>query len=444
MLPVIALVGRPNVGKSTLFNRLTRSRDALVADYPGLTRDRIYGTGRLDDRAYLVIDTGGMGVVDEDLAALMERQARVAIDESDMVLFLVDAREGIMPGDQAIADTLRRSDKAVRVVINKADGMVPGEAIGEFHALGLGEPVAISATRGDGVSELMGAVLAALPAPPGEAAVEPEGIRVAVLGRPNVGKSTLVNRLLGEERVLTSALPGTTRDAVRVPFERDGQRFTLIDTAGVRRRRQVTEGVEKLSVVKALQAIESCDVVVMVLDAREGVVEQDARVLGHVVESGRGLVIAVNKWDHLSPEARHACRRGLDRKLGFVRYAPVRFISALHGSGIAEIVADVSEVHRAATADLGTGRLNQVLRQAVAAHPPPLVRGRRIKLRYAHQGGANPPVIVVHGTQAGSVPEAYRRYLANRFREAFRLTGTPLRLVFRTPENPYAPAKPKR
>ncbi|HHQ43191.1 MAG TPA: ribosome biogenesis GTPase Der [Chromatiales bacterium] len=451
-LPVIALVGRPNVGKSTLFNRLTRTRDALVADLPGLTRDRIYGRVRLGPRPAIVVDTGGLTGEDEGLEGGMARQAWRAVEEADVVVLLVDARDGLTAGDELIAERLRRTGKPVVVAVNKAERLSPAVAAAEFHALGLGEPVAISAAHGQGVGVLLERALSLAPsAEEAQPSGEPERtedtrrVRVAILGRPNVGKSTLVNRLVGEERVLASEVPGTTRDAVRIDFERDGEAFTLIDTAGVRRRARVKEAVEKFSVLKALQAMEQAQVVVLVLDAREGVTEQDATLLGHAIEAGRGVVVAVNKWDGLPPEQRARVRAEVERRLAFADFAPVRYISALHGSGLGELLAAVRQVADSAARRLPTPRLTRVLREAVTAHPPPPGRGRRrIKLRYAHQGGQNPPVIVIHGTQAERLPAAYRRYLAKRFREAFGLVGTPLRLELRSGENPYAARAARR
>ncbi|HXH03511.1 MAG TPA: ribosome biogenesis GTPase Der [Candidatus Competibacteraceae bacterium] len=443
-LPVIALVGRPNVGKSTLFNCLTRSRDALVADMPGLTRDRQYGTGQVGPRPYVVMDTGGLSGEDEGIDLLVAQQVWKALeDEVDAVLFLVDGRAGLSAGDEEIAARLRRLGKPLWLVVNKTDGLDRDAARAEFHALALGEPQAIAASHGRGVAELMERVLAGLPQPAAEvAAVEEGGIRLAIVGRPNVGKSTLVNRLLGEERVLACDLPGTTRDSISIPFEKDGQRYTLIDTAGVRRRSRVDEVIEKFSVLKTLQAIERAHVVVLVLDARQGIAEQDAHLLGHVLDSGRGLVVAVNKWDRLEREVRDQVRRDLDRKLAFLDFARVHFISALHGTGVMDLLASVREAYAAATRKLSTHELTRILEQALEAHQPPLVHGRSIKLRYAHQGGQNPPRIVIHGNRVDQVPDAYRRYLVNTYRRAFDLWGTPVRIEFRSGDNPYQPGKP--
>jgi GTP-binding protein len=439
MLPVIALVGRPNVGKSTLFNRLTRSRDALVADQPGLTRDRKYGVGRLGDSPYVVVDTGGISGDREGVDALMLQQVQHAIGEADHILFLLDGREGLAGGDQQIAEALRRTGKPVTVVVNKTESLDNAIATADFHSLGLGEPVAIAAAHGKGVKPLINRVLEDLPGPDEEDLVEQDlGTQIAVVGRPNVGKSTLVNRLLGEERVVAFDLPGTTRDSIHIPFERDGKRYTLIDTAGVRRRARVSEAIEKFSIIKALQAMEAANVVFLVLDAHDGVTEQDASLAGHVVESGRALVVVINKWDGLDPEQRERIKADLQRKLPFLDFADWRFVSALHGSGVGHLLEAADHAYRTAMIDLKTPELTRVLEQAVTEHQPPLVKGRRIKLRYAHQGGKNPPIVIIHGNQTESVPPAYQRYLVNRFRKAFDLHGTPLRIEFRSGDNPYA------
>ena len=452
--PVIALVGRPNVGKSTLFNQLTRTRDALVADLPGLTRDRQYGVGRVGEHPYVLIDTGGLGEPDDVTYHHMQRQALRALDEADAILFLVDARTGVTPGDEALTADLRQRGKRVWLVMNKVDGVDADVAAADFHGLGLDTPWPIAAVHGRGVRRLIDDVLETLmpaaeaadrdPQPVPDGLSAPAGddpttaIEVAIVGRPNVGKSTLVNRLIGEERVLVYDMPGTTRDAIRVPFERDGRAFTLIDTAGVRRRSRVRETVEKFSVVKTLQAIEASRVVIMVLDAQQEISEQDAHLIGHVIEAGRGLVLAVNKWDGLEPGARERIRRELDVKLGFLDFTRPRFISALHGTGVGRLLEEVARVDEAGRRELGTPELNRILAEATEAHQPPLIRGRRIKLRYAHQGGRNPPTIVVHGNQTAALPGAYRRYLVNRFRRELGLWGTPIRLELRTGENPYA------
>lgn len=445
MLPVIALVGRPNVGKSTLFNSLTRTRNALVADLPGLTRDRQYGIGQRGPGPYVVVDTGGLTGEDEGLSGLVARQAWRAIEEADAVLLLVDGRAGLTATDQEIAGQLRRAGKSVHLVINKAEHRDPDLLSADFYALGLDQLHVIAAVHNQGVETLMEEVFAALPATgeAGEAAApeEPEGvIRLAVVGRPNVGKSTLVNRLLGEERMLACDLPGTTRDSVAVPFERDGQRYVLMDTAGVRRRARVSEAVEKFSVIKALQAIEQSHVVVLVLDARQGIGEQDASLLGLILDSGRALALAVNKWDRLDPDIRSQVKRDLDRRLGFLDFARIHFISALHGTGVGELLTSVREAHAAATRKLSTPELTRILEDALAAHQPPLVHGHGIKLRYAHQGGQNPPLVVIHGNRIEHVPDSYRRYLAGVYRKRLDLWGTPIRIEFRSGENPYQPA----
>jgi len=440
VLPVIALVGRPNVGKSTLFNVLTRTRDALVADVPGLTRDRKYGYARVGERRCVVIDTGGLVETVAGVERLMAEQTMKAVQEADRVLFLVDARAGCSPSDLHVADVLRRAGKPVLVVVNKAESLDPDMATADFHQLGFGDPVPISATHVEGVWSLMERALEDFPEPQPEPepSEDADDIRVAVVGRPNVGKSTLINRLLGEERLVTFDQPGTTRDTVYVPFERDGQGYVLIDTAGVRRRARVSEAIEKFSIVKTLQAIEHAHVVVGVIDAHDTVAEQDASLLGMVAEQGRALVVAVNKWDGIAPDQRQAIRDGLDLRLDFLRFAPVHFISARHGTGVGELMVAVRAAYRAAMRELPTKELTSALEQAVAVHQPPLVRGRRIKLRYAHQGGRNPPIVVIHGNQTQHVPATYRRFLENHFREVFRLEGTPLRIEFRTDDNPFA------
>jgi GTPase len=436
-VPVLVLVGRQNVGKSTLFNRLTGTRDALVADLPGLTRDRQYGFGRHGERRFIVVDTGGLSPAGGDaLAKQAEAQARQALDEADVILFLVDARAGLMPADEQVARDLRRRGKPVRVLVNKSEGL-PASAAAEFHRLGLGEPALVSAEHGQGVAALLDAVLAPYPQLPEEAPAPGGAIRIAVVGRPNVGKSTLVNRLVGEERVLAADQPGTTRDAIAVPFRHGGRDYVLVDTAGIRRRAKVSEHVEKLSVVKALQAIEQADVVIAVVDAQDAIGVHDARLLGLVAERGRGLVLAVNKWDGLSEAERARVKDDVDFKLPFLDFMPVHCIAARHGSGLAELMRDVQAVCDAARRELKTPELTRVLERAVLAHSPPAVVGRRIKLRYAHAGGRNPPVIIVHGNQTDKVPESYRRYLVNEFRRAFELKGLPLRVEFRTGDNPF-------
>jgi len=439
MIPVIALVGRPNVGKSTLFNCLTRSRDALVADVPGLTRDRKYGDGRVGERPFIVIDTGGLSGEAADLDGLMAQQSWQAVEEADLVFFMVDGREGLTAGDEVLAAALRRKGKPAILVVNKTDGIDIDTAAAEFHALGLGEPVPVAAAHGRGVNSLVKQALEGLPeAPAAEGEQADDGrIRVAVAGRPNVGKSTLINRMLGEERVLAYDLPGTTRDSIFIPFDRDDVAYTLIDTAGVRRRARVQEAIEKFSVIKTLQAIDAAHVVILVLDAQQGIGDQDASLAGYILEKGRALVVAVNKWDGLQPYERDQLRMQLQRKLPFLEFATTCYISARHGSGVGELFPEINRAYAAAMRELPTPELTAILERAVQAHQPPLVRGRRIKLRYAHQGGRNPPRIVIHGNQTESLPEGYRRYLANAFREALQLSGTPVRLEFRTGSNPY-------
>ena len=445
MLPIVAIVGRPNVGKSTLFNRLTRSRDAIVANVPGLTRDRQYGRGRIGGRPYLVVDTGGFEpVAKEGIFYEMARQTRQAMDEADAILFMVDARAGLAAQDRAIAGELRKSGRRVFVVVNKAEGMKPGIAGAEFHALGVGEPLPISAEHGDNVADLMELALAEIPDAQDAPQVDDGHPKIAVVGRPNGGKSTLVNALLGEERVIVFAQPGTTRDSIYVEFERNHRRYTLIDTAGLRRRGRVAETAEKFSMLKTLQAIEDANVVILMLDARQDIAEQDAHIAGYVLEAGRALVVAVNKWERLPGDERELVKRALARKLDFLAFARLHFISALTGLGMAPLMKSVDEAYAAAMARLPTPRLSRALAQAVAQQSPPRAGLIRPKLRYAHQGGVNPPRIVIHGNALEHVPEAYRRYLERFFRTAFKLQGTPLRVEFKTGSNPYAKPARKR
>ena len=435
MLPVIALVGRPNVGKSTLFNALTGTRDAIVADVPGVTRDRQYGYGR-GPIPYVVVDTGGLVENPTGIEAQMRAQTLRAIAEADRLVLITDARSGLTPQDEAVARELRRAGKPVIVAVNKSEGLDPDVVAAEFHALGLGEPLSISASHGEGCSELVERMLEGLEAPPAEEE-RSKAIRLAVIGRPNVGKSTLVNRLIGEERVITSEEPGATRDSIFVPFQRDGRDFTLIDTAGVRRRARVEDPIERASVARTLQAIDEAHVVILVLDAHDTVAEQDASVLGLALERGRAILIAVNKWDNIPPEQREEIRRQLSLKLDFVPFAPLHFISARHGTGVGELMEAAARAYDAAMRDMPTPELTRTLERAIMAHQPPLVRGRRIKLRYAHQGGRNPPRIVIHGNQTESVPEAYTRYLANVFRKQFDLFATPVVIEYRSDPNPF-------
>ena len=440
MLPVIALIGRPNVGKSTLFNRLTRSRDALVADYPGLTRDRQYGFGKLGPVPYIAIDTGGVAGGEEGINELMVDQTIRALQEADVAMIMVDGRSGLTAADEHVAELARKHAKKTFLVVNKSEGLDQVIAGGEFHGLGMGEPLAVSAAHGDRISALMDLVLEDFEeAEEDEPSEEDDDfeLRIAVVGRPNVGKSTLINRLVGEERLVVFDQPGTTRDSVSVPFERNDRKYELIDTAGIRRRAKVHETIEKFSIVKALQAIERAQVVISVLDAQEGVTEQDVSLLGLVLERGRALVVVTNKWDGLTARERKHIRDELDRRLPFLDFAERMTISALHGTAVGDLLPAVERAYAAATRDMSTTDLTRELESAVTAHPPPLVGGRRIRLRYAHQGGRNPPVIVIHGNQTDRVPESYRRFLINRFRKVFKLKGTPVRLALKTGENPF-------
>lgn len=445
MLPVIAIVGRPNVGKSTLFNRLTKSRDAIVANMPGLTRDRQYGEGKLGSSNYLVVDTGGIGDTTAGIDDLMSNQSLMAAEEADIVLFVVDAKAGLTPVDEEIAQRLRALSKTIHVVVNKIDNMDERIASSEFYQLGFEKPFTIAAVHGRGVRNLIDDVLGTLESDEASDAqtVEPPGLKVAIVGRPNVGKSTLVNRILGEERVVVFDMPGTTRDSLSIPLERGDKQYTLIDTAGVRRRAKVTESVEKFSVIKTLQAIESSNVCLMLLNAREGISEQDLHLLGFIIDSGKALVLAVNKWDGLSEEDKQSCREQIERRLKFVDFAPMRFISALHGSGVGKLFEPIEKVYASATKQVSTTRLTEVLHDATQAHPPPMVHGRRIKLRMAHMGGLNPPVFVIHGNQTQALPESYQRYLINTFRKVFKFTGTPIRLELKSGKNPYEHKKNK-
>lgn len=441
--PVIALVGRPNVGKSTLFNRLTRSRDALVADFAGLTRDRKYGEGKVGGKPYIVIDTGGISGDEEGIDFVMAEQSLLAIEEADIVLFMVDGKAGLTVADEMIAQHLREQGKEAWLIVNKTDGRDPDVASAEFFALGMShEPIAIAASHGRNVTVMIQHILEPFPDHDEAAAEEHEqlknkGIRIGVIGRPNVGKSTLVNRILGEDRVVVYDQPGTTRDAISIPFERDDQEYTLIDTAGIRRRKNVTEIAEKFSIIKTLEAVRECNVAVMVIDARTGIVEQDLHLLDFVLQSGRALVVAVNKWDGLDTEVKEKIKDDVDRRLGFVGYADVHFISALHGTGVGHLYKSINNAYKSAMTHWQTNRLTTILEDAVQEHQPPVVRGRRIKLRYAHQGGKNPPIIVVHGNQTDSLPESYKRYLTNTFRKVLKVKGTPIRFEFRSGNNPY-------
>ncbi|HFI2832747.1 TPA: ribosome biogenesis GTPase Der [Escherichia coli] len=465
MVPVVALVGRPNVGKSTLFNRLTRTRDALVADFPGLTRDRKYGRAEIEGREFICIDTGGIDGTEDGVETRMAEQSLLAIEEADVVLFMVDARAGLMPADEAIAKHLRSREKPIFLVANKTDGLDPDQAVVDFYALGLGEIYPIAASHGRGVLSLLEHVL--LPwmedlAPQEEVDEDAEywaqfeaeengeeeeaddfdpqslPIKLAIVGRPNVGKSTLTNRILGEERVVVYDMPGTTRDSIYIPMERDGREYVLIDTAGVRKRGKITDAVEKFSVIKTLQAIEDANVVMLVIDAREGISDQDLSLLGFILNSGRSLVIVVNKWDGLSQEVKEQVKETLDFRLGFIDFARVHFISALHGSGVGNLFESVREAYDSSTRRVGTSMLTRIMTMAVEDHQPPLVRGRRVKLKYAHAGGYNPPIVVIHGNQVKDLPDSYKRYLMNYFRKSLDVMGSPIRIQFKEGENPYA------
>ena len=443
MLPVIALVGRPNVGKSTLFNYLTRSRDALVADFSGLTRDRQYGRVKLGERPCLVVDTGGIADDAEGIESFAKKQVQVALEEADIVFFMVDAREGLSASDKVIADTLRKLEKPIILVINKIDGLDASLVASDFYALALGEPVQIAASHGKGISDLLEKVNRLLPADASEVEEAHGGIGIAVVGRPNVGKSTLVNRLLGEERVIVFDEPGTTRDSIYIPFERNGKLYTLIDTAGMRRRSKIAETIEKFSVIKSLQAIEKCNVVIYLIDAQEGITDQDAHLLGLVLEAGRALIIGLNKWDGISSGQKETIKRQLDVKLSFLEFAEKHPISALHGSGVGKMFDLVQQLYAVAMLDMSTPVLTRILKEATTAHQPPIVNTRRIKLKYAHQGGRNPPIVVIHGVQTDVLPESYKRYLMNYYRDKMGLVGTPIRLVFKSPANPFHGQKNK-
>ena len=440
MIPVIALVGRPNVGKSTLFNRLTKTRDALVANFPGLTRDRKYGEAKFESRHFIVIDTGGITGDEEGIDAEMAGQSMQAIDEADAVLFMLDSRAGLTASDELLANHLRQISKPVFYVANKIDGVNPDVAMADFYSLGVKKIHPTTATHGKGVRKLLEDVFELFPEP--EETQDDEegegGIRIAVVGRPNVGKSTLVNRMLGEDRVVVYDHPGTTRDSIYIDYEREGVAYTLIDTAGVRRRKNVKEAVEKFSIVKALKAIDDTNVVILVLDAHEGIVDQDLHLLGHSIDAGRALVIAINKWDGLEAEQKQRIKSELDRRLQFIDFAEIHFISALHGTGVGHLYESIDSAYRSSTDKLQTHKLTQILEAAVYEHAPPMINNRRIKLRYAHAGGFNPPVIVIHGNQTDRVPNSYRRYLEKTYRRQLDLVGTPIRIEFKSTENPYS------
>ncbi|TFG86875.1 MAG: ribosome biogenesis GTPase Der [Chromatiales bacterium] len=443
MLPVLALVGRPNVGKSTLFNALTGTRAALVADFPGLTRDRLYGYATLAGQQSIVIDTGGLTSKSDALSTLIDRQVAYAVAEADVVVLVVEAADGPLPDDHAIVARIRKAGKPAVLAINKSEGREPLQLGAAFYELGLGEPIAISALQGDRLALLATRVLAEMPAAPAEALDETApptlaGTRIAIIGRPNVGKSTLINRYLGEERLLTSDEAGTTRDSIQVPFSHDDHNFVLVDTAGIRRKARVDEMIERFSIVKSLQALEEADAVLLLLDARAGVTEQDVSLIGLALERGRALAIGINKWDRLPTDQREEVRVALDRRLPFLDFADIHYISALHGTAIYDLLGSGQRAAEAAVRDLPTPELNRVLKDAVQAYPAPMANRSRIKLTYAHQGGRRPPLIVVHGNQTDALPQSYRRYLVGCFRKAFRLRGTPIRVELRTGKNPFA------
>ena len=481
MIPVVALVGRPNVGKSTLFNRLTRTRDALVADFPGLTRDRKYGRAELEEHEFIVIDTGGIDGTEEGVETKMAEQSLAAIEEADVVLFLVDGRAGLTSSDEAIAKHLRSREKPTFLVVNKVDGIDPDTACAEFWRLGVDAMFQIAATQNRGVTALMERALApfsdklnaelaaANGEEDGELSIEDltsvadiekanlseedaeaaykrlqeQPIKMDIIGRPNVGKSTLTNRILGEERVVVYDMPGTTRDSIYIPMERDGQEYVLIDTAGVRRRKNMSMAVEKFSVIQTLKAIEDANVVLLVIDARENISDQDLSLLGFVLNSGRSLVIAVNKWDGLDNDVKERVKSELDRRLGFVDFARIHFISALHGTGVGHLYESVIEAYKSATKRISTSLLTRIMQMAQDDHQPPMIRGRRVKLKYAHAGGYNPPIIVIHGNQVNDLPSSYKRYLMNYYRKSLEMMGTPIRIQFQNSENPFETTKQK-
>lgn len=438
MLPVVAIVGRPNVGKSTLFNRLTRTRDAVISEIPGTTRDRQFGEVHVDGRHFILIDTGGITAEKDEVDKLITRQALQAIQDADKVLFVVDGKSGMTPEDRAIAESLRRSGKPIILAVNKTENMDPNIGISDAFELGIGQPSAIAAVHGTGVTKLLERIF---PEPNERPADDGKGgIKLAIVGRPNVGKSTLTNRMLGEDRVIVHDSPGTTRDSIYIPLERFDKHYTLIDTAGVRKRGKVRESElpEKFSVVKTLQSIENANVVLFVIDARLGVSEQDMKLLGFVLECGKALVIAINKWDGMSEDARQHAKNTIDRQLDFVKFARIHFISALHGSGVGNLFESIDEAYESATRKLSTPEVTRILQKAVEQHQPPLVKGRRVKMRYAHPGGYNPPIIVIHGNQLDALPDSYARYLSGYFQDKLKLFGTPVRIQYKTSENPFA------
>jgi GTPase len=469
MVPVVALVGRPNVGKSTLFNRLTRTRDALVADFPGLTRDRKYGQAKLNEQDYIVIDTGGIDGSEDGVETEMAKQSLAAIDEADVVLFLVDGRAGLTVSDEAIAQYLRKIEKPAFLVVNKVDGIDADQASAEFWQLGMDKMYHIAAAHGRGVSSLIEKALTPKTQELLEHAKEIEDltgfiddtkvedtfdyseaeaeeihrrlqdqpIKLAIIGRPNVGKSTLTNRILGEERVVVYDMPGTTRDSIYIPMKRHEREFVLIDTAGVRRRKRINETVEKFSVVKTLKAIEDANVILLVIDARENISDQDLSLLGFALNAGRSIVLAVNKWDGLDTEVKDRVKKELDRRLGFVDFARIHFISALHGTGVGHLFESVEEAYKSATTRVSTSVLTRIMKMATDDHQPPMVRGRRVKLKYAHAGGYNPPIIVIHGNLVNELPDSYKRYLMNYYRKSLEIMGTPIQIRFQSSENPF-------
>ena len=445
MIPVFALVGRPNVGKSTVFNRLTKTRDALVANYPGLTRDRKYGEGSLLGKRFMLIDTGGITGTEEGIDAIMAEQSMLAIQEADAVMLIVDSRAGLTPLDTHLAQYLREKECVVYLVANKIDGINPDIASAEFFELGLKNIYPTTATHGRGVKNLMENVLEPFPelSQKDEDDSQEKGIKIAIVGRPNVGKSTLVNRILGEDRVIVFDEPGTTRDSVYIEYQREDTKYTLIDTAGIRKRKNVSLTVEKFSIVKTLQSIDDANVVVFLVDAHEGLVDQDMHLMGTIVDAGRALVIAINKWDGLDDYTKDRVKVQLDRRLHFVNFADLHFISALHGTGVGNLYKSIERSYASAIDKLSTNKLTLILQDAVIKHQPPLVRGRRIKLRYAHAGGKNPPIIVIHGNQLDEVPSHYSRYLEKTFCRALDLHGTPVKIEYRSSENPYEGKKNK-
>jgi len=438
MLPVVAIVGRPNVGKSTLFNRLTRTRDAVITDFPGTTRDRQFGEVNIDGRHFIIIDTGGITAEKDEVDKLITRQALQAIQDADKVLFVVDGKSGITPEDKSIADILRRSGKQIILAVNKTENVDQSIGTPDAYELGIGKPNAIAAAHGTGVSQLL---LKLFPEPTvrDAEAADDKRIKLAIVGRPNVGKSTLTNRMLGEERVIVHDSPGTTRDSIFIPLERFDKQYTLIDTAGVRKRGKVrnSEVPEKFSVVKTLQSIENANVVLFVIDARIAVTEQDMKLLGFILECGKALVIAINKWDGMSEDDRDHARNTIDRQLDFVKFARIHFISALHGSGVGNLFESIDEAYESATRKLSTPEVTRLLQKAIEQHSPPLVQGRRVKMRYAHPGGHNPPLIIIHGNQLHALPDSYRRYLIHFFQEKLKLFGTPVKIEFKNTTNPF-------